>query len=59
MRCGTVMLDSSWDVATVIGWYRNGAGRVAQNRPFSLLEYWESTRHPRPGRFEVIRARVS
>ncbi|MGA0879173.1 MAG: hypothetical protein ACO3SP_08655 [Ilumatobacteraceae bacterium] len=53
------MLDSSWDVATVIGWYRNGAGRVAQNRPFSLLEYWESTRHPRPGRFEVIRARVS
>ncbi len=25
-------------------WYKNAKGRVAQNWPFSLLEYWQQTR---------------
>lgn len=36
----------AWGAATVNSWYRNATGRVAQNWPFSLLEYWELTRHP-------------
>ncbi len=33
-----------WGAAEVNSWYRNKKGRVAQNWPFSLLEYWEQTR---------------
>lgn len=43
-----------WGVATVNSWYRNDQGRVAQNWPFSLLEYWELTRHPRLEQFESV-----
>ncbi len=35
-----------WGAAEVNSWYRNAKGRVAQNWPFSLLEYWEQTREP-------------
>jgi 4-hydroxyacetophenone monooxygenase len=37
-----------WGAAEVNSWYRNAKGRVAQNWPFSLLEYWHQTRHPNP-----------
>ena len=43
-----------WGVATVNSWYRNDTGRVAQNWPFSLLEYWELTRHPQLDQFETV-----
>jgi len=33
-----------WGAAEVNSWYRNAKGRVAQNWPFSLLEYWQQTR---------------
>lgn len=33
-----------WGAAEVNSWYRNAKGRVAQNWPFSLLEYWHQTR---------------
>ena len=36
----------AWGVATVNSWYRNEHGRVAQNWPFSLIEYWQRTRTP-------------
>ena len=38
-----------WGAAEVNSWYRNAKGRVAQNWPFSLLEYWQQTREPDPG----------
>jgi 4-hydroxyacetophenone monooxygenase len=37
-----------WGAAEVNSWYRNDKGRVAQNWPFSLLEYWQQTRRPNP-----------
>ncbi|MFM8401359.1 MAG: 4-hydroxyacetophenone monooxygenase, partial [Pirellula sp.] len=43
-----------WGVATVNSWYRNDTGRVAQNWPFSLLEYWDLTRHPRLEQFVTV-----
>ena len=38
----------AWGVSTVNSWYKNDLGRVAQNWPYSLLEYWQQTRVPNP-----------
>ncbi|MCU1401661.1 MAG: 4-hydroxyacetophenone monooxygenase, partial [Acidimicrobiales bacterium] len=38
----------AWGWSTVNSWYKNSHGRVAQNWPFTLLEYWERTREPDP-----------
>ena len=38
-------LKMAWGVSSVSSWYRNASGRTAQNWPFSLLEYWQVTRH--------------
>jgi 4-hydroxyacetophenone monooxygenase len=35
----------AWGVSSVNSWYKNAHGRVAQNWPFSLLEYWQRTQH--------------
>jgi 4-hydroxyacetophenone monooxygenase len=43
----------AWGVAEVPSWYRNEKGRVTQNWPFSLLEYWERTRRPDLADYEV------
>ena len=43
-----------WGVATVNSWYRNAKGRVSQNWPFSLLEYWQQTRKPEPSDYELL-----
>ncbi len=34
----------SWGAATVNSWYKNALGRVSQNWPFALHEYWRRTR---------------
>ncbi|MEA3054940.1 MAG: 4-hydroxyacetophenone monooxygenase [Actinomycetota bacterium] len=36
----------AWGVSTVNSWYKNEHGHVAQNWPFTLLEYWDRTAHP-------------
>ena len=38
----------AWGAATVNTWYKNASGRVTQNWPFPLLEFWQRTRHPDP-----------
>ena len=38
----------AWGATTVNSWYRNRRGRVTQNWPFSLLDYWHRTRAPDP-----------
>ena len=35
-------------------WYKNANGRVAQNWPFPLLEYWKRTRAGDPADYEFI-----
>jgi 4-hydroxyacetophenone monooxygenase len=47
-RIDTANRSMVWGAAEVNSWYRNAKGRVAQNWPFSLLEYWEETRVPNP-----------
>jgi 4-hydroxyacetophenone monooxygenase len=36
----------AWGVGDVSTWYRNAAGRVAQNWPFNLFEFWQQTLAP-------------
>jgi 4-hydroxyacetophenone monooxygenase len=43
----------AWGVAEVPSWYRNARGRVTQNWPFGLLDYWERTRHPDLADYEL------
>jgi 4-hydroxyacetophenone monooxygenase len=35
-----------WGAPDAQNWYKNGRGRVSQNWPHSLLEYWRRTREP-------------
>mgnify|MGYP000091250438 CR=1 FL=1 len=38
----------AWGASSVNSWYKNSTGRVSQNWPYALLEYWEQTRRPNP-----------
>jgi len=43
----------AWGASEVSSWYKNDRGRVAQNWPFTLLEYWERTLAPDPDDYTV------
>jgi len=43
----------AWGVSSVNSWYKNASGRVSQNWPFTLLEYWQRTQAPDPGDYEL------
>ena len=38
--------NMAWGAVSVNSWYKNSSGRVAQNWPFTMLEYWQLTRRP-------------
>ena len=38
----------AWGAPQVSSWYKNEKGRVTQNWPFLLVDYWEATRTPNP-----------
>jgi 4-hydroxyacetophenone monooxygenase len=40
--------NRAWGASKVSSWYKNASGRVAQNWPFRLVEYWQRTRRPDP-----------
>jgi 4-hydroxyacetophenone monooxygenase len=39
-------LSMAWGASSVNTWYKNARGRITQNWPFTLLEYWQRTRAP-------------
>ena len=43
----------AWGAASVNTWYKNASGRVTQNWPFSLLEFWQRTHAPVPDDYVV------
>ena len=47
-------LRMAWGAANVPTWYKNDKGRVTQNWPFTLMEFWEQTRVPDAGDFEFL-----
>jgi 4-hydroxyacetophenone monooxygenase len=44
----------AWGASDVNTWYKNASGRITQNWPFTLLEYWERTREPNPDDYEFV-----
>jgi 4-hydroxyacetophenone monooxygenase len=42
-----------WGAPQVTSWYKNATGRVSQNWPFPLVEYWSATLNPNPNDFEL------
>ena len=44
----------AWGVSKVNSWYKNTSGRVTQNWPFTLLEYWERTMRPDPDDYTLL-----
>ena len=44
----------AWGWSDVNSWYKNEKGRVAQNWPFTLLEYWQRTLAPDPEDYNLI-----
>jgi len=47
-------MKRAWGAATVSTWYKNQHGRVSQNWPYGLLEYWKQTREVEPGDYELL-----
>jgi 4-hydroxyacetophenone monooxygenase len=44
----------AWGVSSVNSWYKNANGHVAQNWPFTLLEFWQQTREVRVDDYELL-----
>lgn len=47
-------LRMAWGASDVRSWYKNAKGRVSQNWPFSLLEYWRRTRQTDTDDYELL-----
>ncbi|HLI65363.1 MAG TPA: NAD(P)/FAD-dependent oxidoreductase [Caulobacteraceae bacterium] len=41
----------AWGAPQVTSWYKNAKGRVSQNWPFPLVDYWSATLKPNPDDF--------
>lgn len=41
----------AWGVPQVTSWYKNETGRVSQNWPFPIVDYWYATLKPDPADF--------
>jgi 4-hydroxyacetophenone monooxygenase len=44
-------LQMAWGQPQVTSWYKNAKGRVSQNWPFPLVDYWTATVAPNPQDF--------
>ena len=47
-------LKRAWGVSSVPSWYKSESGRVAQNWPFTLLEYWRQTKTVNPADYALL-----
>ena len=47
-------LSMAWGAPNVRSWYKNADGRVTQNWPFTLREFWEQTRKPEAADFNFL-----
>jgi 4-hydroxyacetophenone monooxygenase len=44
----------AWGQPDVSSWYKSKSGRVSQNWPFALVDYWQATRAPKREDFETL-----
>lgn len=54
MRIDAGNLKRAWGVSSVPSWYKSDSGRVAQNWPFTLLEYWQQTKTMDPKDYVLL-----
>jgi 4-hydroxyacetophenone monooxygenase len=47
----------AWGSPNVTSWYKNALGRVSQNWPFGLIDYWRATLKPDPKDFVLEKAK--
>jgi 4-hydroxyacetophenone monooxygenase len=47
----------AWGSPHVTSWYKNATGRVSQNWPFPIVEYWNATVAPNPDDFVLAGVR--
>ncbi len=45
----------AWGQQGFTSWYKNASGRVSQNWPFALVDYWQATRKPDPKDLEPVK----
>jgi 4-hydroxyacetophenone monooxygenase len=43
----------AWGVPQVTSWYKNQKGRVTQNWPWPLVDYWDATKKPNPADYDM------
>ena len=48
----------AWGAPQVTSWYKNDKGRVSQNWPYPLVDYWAATRAPNPADFTMRKAQA-
>ena len=53
-RIDEANLLRAWGASSVNSWYKNDKGRVSQNWPFNLIEYWQQTREPNPADYVFL-----
>ncbi len=46
----------AWGQSGVNTWYKNASGRITQNWPFTLIEYWQQSKQPDPAHYEFSQA---
>jgi 4-hydroxyacetophenone monooxygenase len=51
IRVDAMNAKMAWGAPQVSSWYKNDKGRVSQNWPFPLVDYWEATLKPDPADF--------
>ena len=47
-------LQAAWGASNVKSWYKNESGRVTQNWPFSVHEFWQQTRSADPADYHFL-----
>jgi len=53
-RIDKANLERTWGASKVNSWYKNDKGRVSQNWPFNLIEFWQQTREPDPADYVFL-----
>ena len=50
-----VNAEMPWGYAKANSWYRNAKGRVAQNWPLRLIDFWNQSREVKPEAYDVLK----
>ena len=45
--------EMAWGLSSVNSWYKSPSGRIAQNWPFALVDYWRRTHTPDLAEYDV------